>query len=562
MLTRVAERIVAHAPGAGVRRRAGGAPPRLRRHLPLLGHMAEFALNPMALLRRAVAQGGEVVEIDLLGQDVVLLTGPEAHEAFFRAPDDQLCRREAYKLMTPIFGEGVVFDAKGKRLDEQMKMVMGMLRDKRMRRYPPVLVDETRKELAGWGASGEVDLLGFRKELTLYTSSRCLVGDEFRGGMDAEFRRLYGDLEKGITPLAYLHPHLPLPSFRRRDAARRELVGRVERIVEGRQAAGDNPDDGMQLLLESTYKSGERLTPHEITGILIALMLAGHHTSAGTITWVLVELLRHPEHLARVQAEVDAAWASEGGETLSYDAIRQMPYLHLVAQEVLRLHPPLIFLFRKVLRDFEYGGYRIEAGKMLCASPGVAHRQESTFPHPDGFDPERFARGEADNPFAFISFGGGKHKCAGNAFGLLQLKALVATVLRDHELRLVDPPSSYRDDYNQATVMPVGPVRITHRKRTPPKVAVPVPVETPTRPTLQLDPAQPVRVRIDRQLCVGHAVCVSEAPKIFRLAESGEAELIEAHPPAEQYALLARAAEHCPNQAIVVEQGDERCPFH
>ena len=179
------------------------------------------------------------------------------------------------------------------------------------------------------------------KELTLYTSSRCLVGDEFRGGMDAEFRRLYGDLEKGITPLAYLHPHLPLPSFRRRDAARRELVGRVERIVEGRQAAGDNPDDGMQLLLESTYKSGERLTPHEITGILIALMLAGHHTSAGTITWVLVELLRHPEHLARVQAEVDAAWASEGGETLSYDAIRQMPYLHLVAQEVLRLHPPL-----------------------------------------------------------------------------------------------------------------------------------------------------------------------------------------------------------------------------
>ncbi|HJK91118.1 MAG TPA: cytochrome P450 [Polyangiaceae bacterium LLY-WYZ-15_(1-7)] len=157
MLTRVAERIVAHAPGAGVRRRAGGAPPRLRRHLPLLGHMAEFALNPMALLRRAVAQGGEVVEIDLLGQDVVLLTGPEAHEAFFRAPDDQLCRREAYKLMTPIFGEGVVFDAKGKRLDEQMKMVMGMLRDKRMRRYPPVLVDETRKELAGWGASGEVD---------------------------------------------------------------------------------------------------------------------------------------------------------------------------------------------------------------------------------------------------------------------------------------------------------------------------------------------------------------------------------------------------------------------
>lgn len=86
--------------------RGPSSPPRLGGALPLLGHMVEFSRNPFNLLMRARAEGGEVVEFKLLNQPVVMLTGPEANEAFFRAPDDQLCRREAYKVMTPIFGKG------------------------------------------------------------------------------------------------------------------------------------------------------------------------------------------------------------------------------------------------------------------------------------------------------------------------------------------------------------------------------------------------------------------------------------------------------------------------
>ncbi len=133
-------------------------------------------------------------ERQLLHQDVELLTEPEANEAFFRAPDDQLCRREAYKLMTPIFGDGVVFDAPGPRLEEQIRMVMRMLRDQRMRGYPPIICDETKRQVSSWGTSGEIDLLDLMKEITIYASSRCLIGDEFRSGMTHEFHELYGHL--------------------------------------------------------------------------------------------------------------------------------------------------------------------------------------------------------------------------------------------------------------------------------------------------------------------------------------------------------------------------------
>ncbi|MCA9549425.1 MAG: cytochrome P450 [Myxococcales bacterium] len=532
--------------------RRPSAPPQLSGGLPLVGHMGEWIRNPFALLMRARREGGEVVEFNLLGTPMVLLTGPEANEAFFRAPDDQICRREAYKLMTPIFGEGVVFDAPGDRLGQQLGMVMKFLRDHKMRGYPPVIEDETKKALATWGNSGEIDLLEVMKNVTLYGSSRCLIGDEFRGGMDEEFRILYEALEKGVNPIAYFQPHLPLPSFKRRDSARVRLVERVEKILSRRGDSG--PSDGLQALREATYTDGQHLSAHEITGILIAIMMAGHHTSAGTGTWVIVELLRNPHLLPRLRAEMDAVWPV--GTELTYERLRQMKFLGDVLKEVLRLHPPLIFLLRKVLREFRYNSYVVPAGQMLCAAPVVSHRLDSVFENPETFDPDRFDRGEADNPFAWIPFGGGKNKCTGNAFGLLQLKAIVAVLMRDRDFELVSPPASYKDNYNAATVMPKGPVRIRHRKRNQRSAVVvpaaPAPVKTHERFTL--DPKKPVTIKLDLGLCQGHSVCVSEAPDVFKISARGDVEVLMAKPGAERYEALVRAAEHCPNQVITLEQ--------
>lgn len=542
----------------GAARPAPGAPPRLSQELPVLGHMAEFVRNPFGLLQRAQREGGELVALRLLHQDIVLVTGPEANEAFFRAPDDQLCRREAYKLMTPIFGEGVVFDAPGPRLEEQIRMVMQMLRDQRMRGYPPIICDETNRQIAGWGKSGEIDLLDLMKAVTIYASSRCLIGDEFRAGMSHEFHELYGHLEKGINPIAYIYPHAPLPSFRRRDNARKKLTQRVAAIIERRRRTGARPDDGLQALLDADYKDGGKLDPHEITGILVAIMMAGHHTSAGTAAWTILELIRHPEWLQKVQVEVDAVFARDGD--LTYDGLRQMTVLHDVIKEVLRLHPPLIFLFRKVLRPFEHGGVTVPAGSFLCSSPGVSHRIESVFPDPERFDPGRYARGEDANRFAWIAFGGGKHKCTGNAFGLLQLKAVAATLLHRYEFALAQPDSSYRDDYDNATVMPKPPVRVRYTER---KATAPVADVLQSAHERFLDRARPVKVTIDRQLCQGHSVCVSEAPGVFRVNERGEAELLPAASATAEYTnidglydRLERAVEHCPNRAIAVSQRD------
>jgi sterol 14-demethylase len=537
-------------------------PPRLSGALPLVGHMAEFARNPFELLMRARAEGGEVVEIQLLNQPVVMLTGPEANEAFFRAPDDQLCRREAYKVMTPIFGKGVVFDAPVPRMNRQLQMIMPLLRDQAMRGYPAIVAEETRKMTARWGDRGEIDALAFMKELTIYTSMRCLLGDEFRAGLTQDFFHAYEHLEQGVDALAYLAPDLPLPKFRRRDAARAKVQAHLEAMMAKRAAMKDPPRDGLQILIESTYEDGSRVSAHELTGILIALVLAGHHTSAGTETWILIELLRRPDLMERVIREIDEV--TSGGPELTYAMLRDMTTLGAVIKEVLRLHPPLIFLFRKVLREFRFRDRVVAPGKMVCAAPAVTHRLDAVFPEADRFNPERYADAAQEDPAAWIAFGGGKHKCTGNAFGVLQLKAIAATLLEAYELELVDDVGSYRDDYTKPTVQPRGPCRLRYRRRAGVKAtARRAQPEDSKIPTCQLE------VTIDRHRCQGHAVCVSEAPEVFRVGADSVAEVAldpalislqstpltaRFYPAIEHNQQVVSAARFCPNKAILVEE--------
>jgi sterol 14-demethylase len=512
--------------------------------------MAEFSRNPFQLLMRAREEAGEIVEFRLLNQDVVLLSGPEGNEAFFRAPDDQVCRREAYKVMTPIFGKGVVFDAPVERMNEQLQMIMPLLRDQIMRSYPPIIARESEQLVSRWGATGVVDLLEAMKELTLYASCHCLIGEEFRRGMTDEFAKTYHDIERGVQPLAYFFPNLPIPAFRRRDAARARLQAMIEEYMSQREGRGKK-DDGLQRLLEVKYSDGTSPTAHEVTGILIALMLAGHHTSAGTAVWIILELLRNPQYMAPVMAEIDEKLA--GDAPLSYPMLREMTFLGAVIKEVLRLHPPLIFLFRKVLRDFQYKGFTIPAGKFLCASPAVSHRIAEIFPDPHRFDPGRYAEDppQDQNPFAWIAFGGGKHKCSGNAFGVLQLKAISATLLHQYQFELADPADCYRDDYSKATVQPKGPCRLRYSRRAP-TLVVARPSVAASRSKVSRSKNR-LKVSIDYGLCQGHAVCVSEAPQIFRLGSDGKLEVLESLPAIELNDRLEKASKFCPNRAIRLE---------
>ena len=439
-------------------------PPRLSGGWPLLGHLPELRRAPIDLFWRVHRECGEIGEMSFAGNRVVLMSGEEAQEAFFRGSDEQLDQAAAYPFMTPVFGEGVVFDGTPEQRKQAMKNQS--LRDSFMRGHAEVIAGETRRMMETLGEEGEIDLLDFFSELTLYTSSACLIGKQFREELTPEYFSVFYDLEKGTDAIAYVNPHLPLPVFRTRDRARRRLVELLTGLFERRKGVSGDQRELFDILLSLKNEDGSpRYTIDQITGMFISMMFAGHHTTSGTAAWSLIEMLRHPDYAKRVVEEVDAL--HESGSDITYQALREIPVLEAGIKEALRLHPPLIILMRKVMFDFEYKDWTVPAGKLVAVSPAISNRMPESFPDPDGYHPERYDEGRDEDrqPFAWIPFGAGRHRCVGAAFALMQLKSIFCALLRAYEFELSQPGESYRNDHSKMVVQLEQPCRARYRRR-------------------------------------------------------------------------------------------------
>ncbi|WP_027499385.1 cytochrome P450 [Rhodococcus sp. UNC363MFTsu5.1] len=432
------------------------------------GHLEELRTDPIALMRRVREECGDVGTFRLADREVVLLSGAEANEFFFRSSDEDLDQQAAYPFMKPIFGAGVVFDASPERRKEMLHNQA--LRGEQMKGHAATIGAEVEAMVAGWDDEGEIDLLDFFAELTIYTSSACLIGKKFRDQLDDRFAKLYHELEQGTDALAFVDPYAPIESFRRRDEARLALVALVQEIMTGRIAnppQGKDDRDMLDVLVSIKDESGaERFSADEITGIFISMMFAGHHTTSGTAAWSLIELLRHPDAMKQVVGELDELYSD--GADISFHALRQIPVLEAVVKETLRLHPPLIILLRLARDDFEVGGYRIEKGNLVAATPAISNRIPEDFPRPDDFDPGRYIDPNQEdivNRWTWIPFGAGRHRCVGAAFAQMQLKAIFSILLRDFEFEMAQPSESYRNDHSKMVVQLEQPCRVRYRRR-------------------------------------------------------------------------------------------------
>jgi sterol 14-demethylase len=438
-------------------------PPKLKGGLPLIGHTMAFVRDTIGLLQKTHDECGQVGRFKLFGKDIILFTGPEAHEALFRQPDEVLSPNAAYKMMVPVFGEGVAYGAEPAKMAEQMHMLYPALRNNRMRTYTEIVAQETLDTIGDWGDEGEIEASEFFGMLTNYTSSSCLLGKEFRNEMSEEFSKVYYDLERGIVAWGYIHPYLPIPAFRRRDRARARLGDMVSEIVEGRRQSGYRGEDFLQTLMEAEYSDGSKLSDHEITGMLVAAMFAGHHTSSVTTAWTLIELLQHPHFLEEVRTEIHGRYAE--GEDYSFQSLRDLEKTEGAVKEALRIHPPLFILLRAALEDCEVLGYQVKKGNWVAVSPMVAHRDENVFKNALEFDPDRYGPGREEDKrsFAYISFGGGRHKCMGNAFAILQIKTIMAVLLNRYDFELAGDP--VETDFQGLVLGPKPPIRIRYRRQ-------------------------------------------------------------------------------------------------
>ncbi|CAB4294521.1 unnamed protein product [Prunus armeniaca] len=438
---------------------------------PVIGGLLRFLKGPIVMLREEYPKLGSVFTLNLLNKKITFLIGPEVSAHFFKAPESDLSQQEVYQFNVPTFGPGVVFDVDYSVRQEQFRFFTEALRVNKLKAYVDQMVTEAEDYFSKWGDSGEVDLKYELEHLIILTASRCLLGREVRDKLFDDVSALFHDLDNGMLPISVIFPYLPIPAHRRRDQARKKLSEIFASIINSRKRAEQCENDMLQCFIDSKYKNGRPTTESEVTGLLIAALFAGQHTSSITSTWTGAYLLRHKEYLSAVSEE-QKNLMKKHGKKVDHDILSEMDVLYRSIKEALRLHPPLIMLLRSSHSDFsvqtrEGKEYDIPKGHIVATSPYFANRLPHIYKEPDTYNPERFATGreedKAAGAFSYISFGGGRHGCLGEPFAYLQIKAIWSHLLRNFELELVSPFPEI--DWNAMVVGVKGKMMVRYKRR-------------------------------------------------------------------------------------------------
>lgn len=214
--------------------------------------------------------------------------------------------------------------------------------------------------------------------------------------------------------------------------AQGDLYGMCDRIIARRRANNETGSDLLGLLLDAR-ENGVALDDEEVRDQVLIFVLSGHETTGATLTFTLDLLARHPEHLRRVQSEVESVL---GDRPPDASDIPNLPYTTMVLKESERLYPAIPFLSRRTATGDDIQGHEIPPNSDVWISPWVTHRHPEFWDRTLAFDPERFtpARESARHKYAWFPFGGGPRSCIGRHLSTLEATLILATLVRAYDV--------------------------------------------------------------------------------------------------------------------------------
>lgn len=406
------------------------------RPLPIVGSLLEFrehGLLPIYLghWRRY----GDVIGYRFGPQRAVAIVHPDhLREVFIR-------RRASYgkglsvRNVRPLIGDGL-FAADGDLWQRQRRILQPLFTVAAVRAYGAAMGEAIDAFIARWLAlpPGEaVDLLPEMSHLAMDVICRTMFGmaaGAEAGELSAAVSEAFHWVGERGVKLLPLPLRVPTPGNRAFLRAKARIDRFIRRVIAERRRRGPRADGGdlLDRLLQATdEESGERMLEEQVVNEVITVFIAGHETTAVTLTWAWLLLAGHREVEARLHAELDAVLS---GQPPTIEAVPKLVYTRQVIDEALRLYPPVWLDPREAFADEEIAGYPIPKGTLIMPMLYATHRHPEFWPDPERFDPERFSpeRAQGRHPLAHVPFGGGPRVCLGMAFALQEMVLAVAAL--------------------------------------------------------------------------------------------------------------------------------------
>lgn len=391
------------------------------------------------------------VRLPFFGPSVVI-TDPVLAKELFKKPTDAV--RAAEPNLGLVLGPGSSFGLQGDKHLRHRRLLLPPFHGDRMRAYEGLIEAETLEDISGWPEGQEFPVRESMMRITLNTILRGVFGAE-----GAEFDALRSLMPKMIklgsklVLVPALHRDLGRWSpWGRLMAMRAELDAIFATLIARAQSDPtlEQRSDILSLLVQARYDDGTPMAHSDIGDELFTLLVAGHETTATSLSWAVERLRRHPEVLARLAAEVDA------GETA---------LLQATVHEVLRTRPIIDAVSREVIaQSISLGPWVIPRGHIVTVNIGLTHLNNSVYPDAAAFDPDRFL-GNNPDMYAWLPFGGGTRRCPGAAFANMEMTVVLRTILREFALAPTDEPDEVRKSRGVVFAPALGGRVAVHRRR-------------------------------------------------------------------------------------------------
>lgn len=386
-----------------------------------------YAVSRTWTINRMVRRYGDVFTMTLpvFGRSIVV-ADPQLAKQLFTANTDDVGNIQPN--LSRILGPGSVFALDGADHKRRRRLLTPPFHGKSIKNYERIFEEETLRELATWPEGQEFETLEPMMRITLNAILRAVFG--------ADGERL-DELRRIIPPWVTLGSRLavlPAPSrtygrfspWGRLAGYRREYDAVVDRLIADVKSDPEleTRDDVLALLLRSTYEDGSTMSNRDIADELLTLLAAGHETTASTLAWAFERITRHPEVLAKLEAEA----ATDDNE-----------YRQAAILEIQRVRTVIDFAGRHVYAPvFELGEWVIPRGHSITVAINRMHGRTDEFPDPDRFDPQRFL-GQRPG-LSFMPFGGGTRRCVGAVFANVEMDVVLRTVLRHFTIETTNAP--------------------------------------------------------------------------------------------------------------------------
>jgi cytochrome P450 len=413
------------------------------RGTPMLGLALQVLRDPLATLTR-LAKYGDIVCIRVFKQYRILLNLPEYVEQVTIVQHAKFHKSTLTKDVTErLLGQGLLI-SEGEFWRRQRRLAQPAFHRSRIAEYGATMVECADTHSRAW-RDGEIrDLAQEMMAMTLDIAVRTLFGTRLAAeaenvGHSLGFLMRYS-LRKARSPLK-IPESWPTPANRRAKRETEFLDSLVYRIIAERQKEIDsgapNPhNDLLAMLMSAMDEDGTQMTPKQLRDETMTLFLAGHETTALTLSWTWYLLSENPLAEARLHEELQSVL---GGRAPQVGDLERLPYLKAVISEVLRLYPAAYTIARTSITPCTVGGYDFPVDTTFIMSQWVMHRDARYFEDPEAFRPERWLDGLENRlpTGAYFPFGDGPRRCIGQGFALLELGLVVARVAQGFRFKLV-----------------------------------------------------------------------------------------------------------------------------